>query len=233
MTVGQRFLVGCVGVPLLLIGGCVGKMALDKALYELPGEILRSSTAPNQKLASATAVAEALDAYVQPRFEILRDKNFGAIRIVYRKHAGVVQLKVDTDEEKQQIANINATDRDYAISLFHCAPKPNRTYVSEKLELLYFNQNRLAQDWDRPLFTAEAQKLVDKNRLDFEALEKSAHDALKALQAGKEKRTKQGDWSVLMRPVLAAKPECLSCHKDAKPSATLGVMVYAVRNTKR
>ncbi len=236
MTIAQRFLFGCVGVPILLIAGCFGKMALDKARYELPGEVLRSSVPPTQKLDSSLKVAEALDAYVQPRFEILRDKNFGAIRIVYRKHAGIVQLKVDSDAEKTQLANINATGRDYAISLLHCAPKPNRYYsenITPRLELLYFNQNKLVKDWDHVMITEDSEKLLKTNHLDFEALEKSAQDEAQTLLSGKEKRTQQGEWSVLMRPVLAAKPECLSCHKDAKPSATLGVMVYAVRNTKR
>ncbi|WP_395090459.1 hypothetical protein [Armatimonas sp.] len=231
MAIGQRFLFGCVGVPILLIAGCVGKMALDKALYELPGEVLRSSVPPTQKLDSATQVAEALDAYVQPRFEILRDKNFGAIRIVYRKHAGIVQLKVDSDAEKTQLANINATGRDYAIGLFHGAPKPNRTHASERLELLYFNQNQLVKDWDHVMMTENTEKLLKTNRLDFEALEKTAQDEIQTLLSGKEKRTQQGEWTVLMRPVLAAKPECLSCHTGAKLNATLGVMVYAVRNS--
>ena len=36
-----------------------------------------------------------------------------------------------------------------------------------------------------------------------------------------------------MRPVRAFKQECLSCHTDAKSNATLGVMVYSVRKTRR
>src|SRR5947209_11706029 len=104
---------GCLLLPILPIASCAGKIAFDAKMYELPGQVLQSSAMPTQSLDSASQVAEALDAYVQPRFEILRDKNFGAFRIVYRKHAGIVQLKVDTPQEKEQIANVNAAKRDY------------------------------------------------------------------------------------------------------------------------
>ena len=64
----------------------------------IAGEVLTSSAKPTQKLDSALQVAQTLDAYVQPRFEILRDRNFGIVRIVFREHAGLVQLKVDTPQ---------------------------------------------------------------------------------------------------------------------------------------
>src|ERR1041384_3453419 len=115
---------GCCLLPILPFASCAAKMTYDSIRYELPGPILQSSATPTQTLKSPLQVAETLDAYVQPRFEILRDKNFGAFRIVYRKHAGLVQLKVDTPQEKELIANANAAGRDYAISLLHCAPKP-------------------------------------------------------------------------------------------------------------
>ena len=114
------------------------------------------------------------------------------------------------------------------------SPKPNRNYYSEppqRLELLYFNQNRLARDWDHVMPQESTQKLIDKNHLSFEALETKAKAALPTLMAGKESRGTTGEWSVLMRPVLASKPACLSCHTNTKPNATLGVMVYAVRNS--
>src|SRR4051812_7258155 len=99
-----RVAAGCALLPVLLIGSCSAKMYVDQRMYVLPGEVLKSSTAPTRSLRTAMDVAEALDAYVQPRFEILRDKNFGAFRIVYRKHAGIVQLKVDSPQEHELIA---------------------------------------------------------------------------------------------------------------------------------
>src|SRR4051794_3962769 len=96
LTTGGRILAGCLLLPVLLVASCYGKMVVDHRMYELPGEVLKSPVPPTRKLTSAMQVAETLDAYVQPRFEILRDKNFGAMRIVYRKHAGIVQLKVDS-----------------------------------------------------------------------------------------------------------------------------------------
>ena len=233
MITAKRAFCGCILLPMLLIGSCCGKMYVDQWRYDLPGQVLVSSARPTQTLTSAMQVAEALDAYVQPRFEILRDKNFGAMRIVYRQHAGIVQLKVDTPEEKEWIANVNAANRDYAISLLHCAPKPNdgNYTVTPKPQLLYFNQTRLSRDWTN--YSPGAKDVAAKNGLDMEAIQKKATTALPKLMAGKELRAKDASWEVLMRPVRAFKQECLSCHTDAKPGATLGVMVYAVRKTRR
>src|SRR5260221_11832909 len=99
-------------------------MYVDWRMCELPGQVLKSPSKATLEFGSAMRVAQELDDYVQPRFNILRDKNFGAFRIVYRKHAGIEQLKVDTPREQEQIANVNAANRDYAICLLHCAQKP-------------------------------------------------------------------------------------------------------------
>ena len=230
----KRALSGCVLLPILLIGSCCGKMSYDAWRYQLPGPVLASPAMPTQALDSPIQVADALDAYVQPRFEILRDKNFGAMRIVHRKHAGIVQLKVDTDEEKERIANVNAANRDYAISLLHCAPKPDHLAyrVTPKLQLLYFNQLQVAPDWDYN--SASIHPEVEKTeKFDREGIENKAITLLPHLMAGKEHRMEYGSWAVLMRPVRAAKSECLSCHTNAKMGATLGVMVYAVRKITR
>src|SRR5205823_686887 len=146
-----------------------GKMYVDWRMYELPGQVLKSSAKPTLELASGMRVAQELDDYVQPRFNILRDKNFGAMRIVYRKHAGIVQLKVDTAREQEQIANVNAANRDYAICLFHCAQKPGRGNFyaqNPKLELLYFNQKPVAGDWDE-IFNSYSTDAATRNGLDW------------------------------------------------------------------
>ena len=231
MSWGKRILLGCLGLPALLVASCTGKMYLDRALYNLPGEILRSSSPPTQKLDSGMQVAEALDSYVQPRFEILRDKNFGAIRIVYRKHAGIVQLKVDSPEEKALIANVNAAGRDYAIGLFHCAPTPDwwsPEAGDPYLDLLYLNQKPFVGETGYPTVRESAEK-PSARYLDLAEIERRAKGALPELMAGKEKKISGSSWEILMRPVLASKPACVSCHANAKLGSTLGVMVYAVR----
>ena len=233
MSTAKRVFSCCFLLPVLLVSSCCGKMYVDQWRYNLPGQVLASSVKPTQTLTSPMQVAEALDTYVQPRFAILRDKNFGAVRFVYRKHAGIVQLKVDTPEEKACIANVNAANRDYAISLLHCAPKPNKIAypVTPELQLLYFNQKPLASDWDYD-YSPTAVEVAAKNEYDTESVQKKAVAALPKLMAGKELRTSDASWETLMRPVRAFKQECLSCHTDAKPGATLGIMVYSVRKSR-
>jgi hypothetical protein len=226
----KKVCAGCILLPILLFASCAAKMNYDHARYELPGRVLQSSAQPTRALGTPMQVAEALDAYVQPRFEILRDKNFGALRIVFRKHAGIVQLKVDTSQEKEAIANVNGAHRDYAIGLLHCAPIPDRSgTVTPKLQLLYFNQKALAGAATYEM--GGGREIAAKNELDLEGFQEEAVKALPRLMAGKEHRTGDDTWTVLMRPVRASTQECLSCHTNAQAGATLGVMVYAVRKT--
>src|SRR5258706_15020561 len=232
MFTWKRFAIGCFLLPLLLFGGCCGKMYADWRMYELPGEVLKSAAKPTVELASALRVAQELDDYVQPRFEILRDKNFGAFRIVYKHHAGIVQLKVDTDKEKEQIANVNGAKRDYAICLLHCASKPGRERynVTPRLELLYFNQTKVAPDYTM-YARSTSSRAAELNGLVWASLEMSANKSLPHLMSGEEKRAGDKSWEGLMRPVLASNQECLCCHTNAKPGSTIGVMGYAVRKT--
>ncbi len=229
----KRIAAGCVLVPFVLIASCAGKMAVDARMYNLPGEVLTSKAVPTQSLGSAMQVAEALDSYVQPRFEILRDRNFGAFRVVFRLHAGIVQLKVDTPEEQKAIANVNAANRDYAISLLHCAPKPKPAYYTGKprLEMLYFNRESVASPWEHPSY-GTGKRAAEAHQLNFERFEEKAIRALPLLMQGKEVRAGDESWEVLMRPVLASKQECLSCHATARTGDTLGVMVYSVGKQK-
>lgn len=233
MANGWRSVGGCLALPVVLIGGCTGKMYVDQWMYNLPGPVLASAATPTQVPATAMQVAEALDTYVQPRFEILRDKTFGAFRIVYRRHAGLAQLKVESAREKELIANVNATKRDYAISLLHCVAGPNYSNEGKpRLQLLYFNQQRVISD---SIYSsrATAERATANTGLELAAIEKRAATALPRLLAGKEHRLSQPGWDVLMRPVQASKRECLGCHKGSRLGDTLGVMVYAVRATPR
>ena len=228
MSSTKKVLSGCILLPILLFASCAGKMYVDARMYELPGEVLKSPAQPTQSLRTAAQVAETLDSYVQPRFEILRDKNFGAIRIVYPKHAGIVQLKVDSLREKDLIANVNAARREYAICLLHCAPRPPQGGYNDplRLQVLYFKHLKTGHDANTNEYLTD---VAEKNELDCNAIEKKAAEVLPKLMAGQSQRTESAKWEVLMRPVLASKQVCLSCHTEAKQGDTLSVMVYAVR----
>ena len=223
---------GCVVLPVVLVGSCAAKMQYDAVVYNLPGETLASSAPPTASLKTAMQVAETLDSYVQPRFEILRDRDFGAFRITYKKHAGVVQLKVDSEKEKELIANANAAKREYVISLLHCSPKPPNEgkITSPKLQILYFNQRKVVRDMSYNI-RSDSTLIASERKFDFDGLENRAGENLPPLMKGKEFRASDASWDYLMRPVLASKQACLNCHTGAKMGDTLGVMVYAVRKT--
>ena len=177
-----------------------------------------------------SAVANALDQYVQPRFNILRDKNFGMLRIVYRKHAGVAQLKVDSLQEQEIIANVNATKRQYAIGILHFSgnPKVKINPNSAKLQLYYMNKARLITDVNYGS-QGVSRDIANRNGIDLETLQEKAIAAMPDLMKGREKRLADGKWEVLLRPVLASRSDCLSCHTLAKQNSLLGVMFYAVQ----
>ena len=215
-----------------LMGVCCAKMVVDAAKRPAPTPPLTVAAKPVPSLTSAMQIADTLDAYVQPRFAMLDNKNFGITRMVLPKHANVVHLRVDTQAEKEQMARINAAKHDYSIQMLHCAPVPGNDAkrVTPALQLLYFEPQPTARDkFGRITFLKWAEKIG----LNCKAIESKAVMALPQLRAGKENRTEEGSWHVLMRPVQASKPECLSCHTTAKLGATLGVMVYAVRQTTR
>ncbi|HLK57662.1 MAG TPA: hypothetical protein VKU00_13940 [Chthonomonadaceae bacterium] len=93
------------------------------------------------------------------------------------------------------------------------------------------NIHKVATDWDysSPRLSPEFAEL---KQFDLQAEEQKAITALPQLMAGKEYRTEDKSWDILMRPVLASKQACLSCHTNVQPGATLGVIVYAVRKVK-
>lgn len=231
MAKPKTCIAGCLGIPLILFGSCAAKMSYDAWRYELPGEILTSKTEPTKSLRTPYEVASALDQYVQPRFAILRDKNFGILRIIYRKHAGVAQLKVDSSAEHEIIANVNATKRKYAIGILHCAIKPTSdlNLTSPRLALFYLNRQKLVTDMDHTWYGA-TENIAKENGIDIEAVREDTIEVLPELVKGHEQRiTSYKNWEFLLRPVLATQKECLSCHTKAKQNSLLGVMLYAVQ----
>ena len=116
----------------------------------------------------------------------------------------------------------------------HCAPKPDygNYPVTPKLQLLYFNQQALASANAYNYRVALEKQVAAEHQFDRDATLEKAVATLPQLMAGREVRAGDDHWTVLMRPVRASKQECLNCHTEATPGATLGVMVYAVRKTR-
>ena len=93
MSLTTKALLGCLILPVALIASYFAKSHHDEAMQNLPGEVLKSSAPPTQKLETAMQVAGQLDAYVQPRFESMKDNVFGISRLIHRNHAEIVELK--------------------------------------------------------------------------------------------------------------------------------------------
>ena len=61
-----------------------------------------------------------------------------------------------------------------------------------------------------------AEKGIAKEHgFDVDSAQKLAVSSAAQLMQGEEIRTSDGDWDILMGPVLARTKECLSCHKEA------------------
>ena len=155
------------------------------------------------------------------------------MRISYREHAGLVQLKVDISKKHEQIAKINATHTDYMINLLHCAKVSPSNYPAgdSEFQMLYLNRPHVlspSQYFDE----LNSKTMVDGIKLNWDSLSSKSASPLPTLIKCKEYRTQKSGWSVLMRPVVASKQECLNCHNSKKIGDTLGVMVYAVRAPK-
>ena len=141
------------------------------------------------------------------------------------------------DDEAQTLRTVDALGRDYVVDFFHSAPvplvpPPFHRDVSPDLVAFalpskppLYSTTRLFVHV-RPLPPALPLLTSLHSRLHSDAVA-----SLPKLRTGKEVQTMIADWTVLMRPVLAAQDSCLGCHTTAKRGDTLGVMVYAVRNT--
>ena len=220
---------------LVLLAFAAGCAPLTLALA-LPGQ-------PAPASAPALKVAHLLNSIAQSRFQDTSMLTFGASRMMVSpsfpkgQHNTSDSFAPRNDEENQTLRTADALNRDYVIDFFHCAPIPpvpppshqsaSAALVSPELpsEAPLYSTTRLFVHV-RPLPSAPLMLTSLHSRLRSEAV-----TALPKLRAGKEVQTSGSDWTVLMRPVLAAQDSCLSCHTTAKKNDTLGVMVYAVRNT--
>lgn len=234
-------------VLLAFAAGCA-PMTLALAL---PGQ-----PSPPAAPASTLQVARLLDSIAQSRFQDTNMKVFGMSRIVLPpdsptgRHIAFT-FTARNPEETSILRSVEAARRDYMVSFLHCATVP---YVLPDLlsprysfggpsspmphgslngpdPLILLTAN--PQGSLTPLFLHSQTLTSDSATIQFvqERERLAATRALPALLAGREVQTAGSDWTVLMRPVLAAQDSCLGCHTTAKKNDTLGVMVYAVHNT--
>lgn len=232
----------------VLLAFAAGCAPLSLALA-LPGQ-----PAPPAAPASALGVARLLDSIAQSRFQDTNMKVFGMSRIVLPPDSPTGRHLAFTftarnPEETDILRSVEATRRDYMVSFLHCATVPSipayfmpsphfggsnsvphgslngpdplllpTADPQSSLTPLFLHSQTLTSD------SATIQFVQERERL-------AATRALPALLAGREVQTAGSDWTVLMRPVLAAQDSCLSCHTTAKKGDTLGVMVYAVRSS--
>jgi hypothetical protein len=234
MKVLGVFATGCLLLPAALAGGRAGGIFPARAFSGLPAKVVLSPGDPGRKPESTMEVADALDRYVQPRFQIIGDRDFGTSRVVQRGHTGIVGLKIETSREQALIADVDAANRDYTISLLRCVSSPAYRILpgQAQLHLLYYNQQQVASsDVDNNGGTRKQWEL--RSKFDSAAIEQRARAVLDRLLAGQEYRAEGSRWDLLMRPVRASKTACLGCHKGSKLGDTLGVMVYAVGREQR
>lgn len=235
---------------LVLLAFAAGCAPLTLALA-LPGQ-----PAPSSKTGTdgPHTVARALDAIVQPRFLDDRAGVFGTGRLVspVRGHVGAAAFEMKSPGETRLWEAANRAKIAYVMGFYHCAHVPGRfTDQQPPPDLLStgFSTSFSGPDPFHPaiysfsrLFTmypvtntTVSAAVWEQRGLQERAQDKSFQTAalktLPALMKGKGQETTQGDFLVVMRPVLAAKNSCLSCHVGAKKNDTLGVMVYAVRTT--
>ncbi len=234
-------------VLMALAAGCA---PLTLALA-LPGQPAPSSKTDTD---SPRAVAEALDAIVQPRFLDDQAGVFGTGRVVspVRGHFETTYFEPKTPAETALWEAANQAKFPYMMGFLHCAHVPGRfTDQQPPPDLLstgfstsfsapdpfhpaIYSLSRLFTKYsvsDTPVSAAVWQQRGLQEKEQDKSFQTAALKALPALMKGKTQETTQGDFLVVMRPVLAAKDSCLGCHIGAKKNDTLGVMVYAVRNT--
>lgn len=221
---------------------------------------LRGQPAPKAippKANSPLAVAQALDAIVQPRFQDTSMIVFGVNRVGPQsvKHPPV-NLIPKTSQEAAILKTVAAAHRDYILSFLHCVPVPpggselarNSQGYARQLPQFAAPQvhflpmpglSNLSLTLPATPFRPFVTNMIvhspasgsPKIALAQKAVTKAGLNVLPRLRLGQEAHANVDGWTVLMRPIPAAQSSCLTCHTGAKRGDTLGVMVYAVSNT--
>lgn len=190
------------GAGLLVVGG--------SALYAL--EVRR---------APEPTVADLLDRIVQPRFQRDDDERFGMDRLVkLRAHAGAGRFYRLNPAESALLASANALNRDYLVGFVRVPESRIKSAADAQADFLVVSSRSVnSRDTDRRL----ANPTVHRPEL-----EQSALALLPEARKHGSAHGTEGQWSVSLRVVRAAKGSCLGCHKGARQGDVLGVMVYAV-----
>jgi hypothetical protein len=179
-----------------------------------PAEPVRGSAEP---ATTALAVAEELDAIVQPRFFQLGDETFGMSRVVrVEKNHPLRRFRPESDGEKARFERIAESGRECHLFFYQTVPalvaKPAFSRGSEPFRYLVSNG----------VFRWEQMK-------EFKPL---VEEELTKLKAGERRNRDTKDYVIAMRPVRSAEA-CVSCHSAQGPKDILGVMVYVVGKERR
>ena len=172
-------------------------------------------------------VADTLDSIIQPRFQRNAGR-FGVDRVLLAGHDTTYGLAAENRGERRKFHQVNAAHRPYMIAFLHCAHKPGQYVHSQERgdgEAVPYVEMLAAE-------TATEDGVGNLWGWGDTHLDDVVTPELTALRQGTGVDKDYGNWCVVMRPVRALYPACLSCHAGAKPGDTLGVMVYAVdKNT--
>ena len=132
------------------------------------------------------------------------------------------QLRLDMNKSEMSLSPLKVDSRVRFPVIYDLKFKPSRDW-------------RLAQKKPSSL-TADETLLLKAERETTPLMrrwEKTAIAATPKLIRGQSIEVPQGEWTLFLRPVKAAKASCVSCHAGAKRGDTLGVMLYAVTNAPR
>jgi len=188
---------------------------------------------------SAHEVAKLLDDLIRPRFQEDAGR-FGVMRVDIIGHQNVENGDELTPKEKRLAKTLKRAKRDYVVGFSHLPhskgvfvrrkhPDPDETTsvsISEgrPFATLYAQVKGRVTETDDPVL----HRWEDQHFRTFKAIVKSK---IRRLNRGKSQEVTQGDWLVVMKPISADKPACLSCHNGAKRGDTLGAMIYIVRTS--
>ncbi|MCX6367020.1 MAG: hypothetical protein NTX57_09970 [Armatimonadetes bacterium] len=188
-----------------------------------------------------------LDIMFQKRFQKLVETQFGTGRMV-PVEKGMIhprpltwpqEFQPETTEEKRVTERFFAKGIVWRVGILHLRPVPRRPVGSPRLtlgtvELLI--ESRLSLLPTRGDTSESSMKkyleMLEKARNEEKVLMHQGSLArMEAATLGKPSDWQAGEWQLALRPVLAEKAECLSCHTDAKKGETLGALVYMIRQS--
>lgn len=214
-------------------GIAAGGVGLLAVVGFAQGERHSSSRADQRK------VAENLDNIIQARF-LKIEGMFGLSRMTGPiGHTSIFWGSINPAIEKFHAANpveerlllrANASGDGYIIAFLHFAHPAghfgNNGFVNSPSDY---------KPWLTPLFTQGIELKLSRDN--HPVLDESTREDMQAaavaelphLLKGKAEEKRRGDLLLVMRPVRATQPSCVSCHSGSHSGEALGAMVYAVQ----